>query len=115
MKNGIPTQHYYELLEWKDNNMSEFIALFNNRRMCDLTPKELKELYSSKIAKFKEGDILEFDGMGHYHAKAGATAICKGYKKIDGTEYLMVEWIRDELSEEQEDGGYYEQNFKLKA
>lgn len=45
MKNGIPSQHYYELLEWKDENMREFIERYDNRRMCDLTTEELKELY----------------------------------------------------------------------
>ena len=45
MKNGIPSQHYYELLEWKDENMKEFIERYNNRRMCELTTDELKELY----------------------------------------------------------------------
>lgn len=45
MKNGIPSQHYYELLEWKDVNMREFIERYDNRRMCDLTTEELKELY----------------------------------------------------------------------
>ena len=45
MKNGIPSQHYYLLLEWKDVNMNEFIERFDNRRMCDLSTEELKALY----------------------------------------------------------------------
>ena len=57
--------------------------------------------------KFKEGDILEFDGRGIFSAKKGAKAICKGYRKI----FIIVEWIRDELSNEQKDGGYYEYHF----
>ena len=62
--------------------------------------------------KFKEGDILEFDGHGPYAAKKGATAICKGYKvDASGIEYVQVEWIRSELSKEQKDGGYYESQF----
>ena len=64
------------------------------------------------MSKFQEGDILEFDGMGYYNAKPGATAICKGYQTTDETEYIIVEWIKNELSEDQSDGGYFEQNFK---
>ena len=45
MKNGIPSQHYYLLLEWKDANMNEFIERFDNRRMCELSTEELKALY----------------------------------------------------------------------
>jgi hypothetical protein len=62
--------------------------------------------------KFKEGDILEFDGKGAYAAKEGATAICRGYNVIDSIEYIQVEWIRNELSKEQENGGYSESQFK---
>ena len=56
---------------------------------------------------FKKGDILEFDGKGIFSAKKGAKAICKGYCKT----FITVEWIRDELSNEQRDGGYYEYHF----
>jgi hypothetical protein len=62
--------------------------------------------------KFKEGDILAFDGIGYYLAKEGATATCKGYEiDEDGEEFILVEWIRNELSDEQSDGGYYESQF----
>ena len=62
--------------------------------------------------KFKEGDILEFDGIGSYAAKKGATAICKGYEiDEDGESFIQVQWIRNELSEGQDDGGYYESQF----
>jgi hypothetical protein len=62
--------------------------------------------------KFKEGDILEFDGFGYYLAKKGATAICKGYEiDEDGEEFIQIEWIRNKLSDEQSDGGYYESQF----
>jgi hypothetical protein len=61
--------------------------------------------------KFKEGDILEFDGHGPYAAEKGATAICRGYKIEDGIEYVQVEWIINELSKGQTDGGYNESQF----
>jgi hypothetical protein len=62
--------------------------------------------------KFKKGDILEFDGIGSYAAKKGATAICKGYEiDEDGESFIEVQWIRNELSEGQDDGGYYESQF----
>jgi len=61
---------------------------------------------------FKEGDILEFDGNGEYTAKKGARAIYIGdYIGYDGTEYIEVEWIRDEFSGEQVDGAYNESQF----
>jgi hypothetical protein len=62
--------------------------------------------------KFKKGDILEFDGIGSYAAKKGATAVCKGYEiDEDGESFIQVQWIRNELSEGQDDGGYYESQF----
>jgi len=61
--------------------------------------------------KFKEGDILEFDGHGPYAAEKGATAICRGYKVVDGIEYVQIEWIINELSKGQMDGGYSESQF----
>jgi len=45
MKSGIPSEHYYKLLEWKDENMNEFHKRFSDRRMCDLTTAELEALY----------------------------------------------------------------------
>jgi hypothetical protein len=62
--------------------------------------------------KFKKGDILEFDGIGRWAAKKGATAVCKGYEiDEDGESFIEVQWIRNELSGEQGDGGYYESQF----
>jgi hypothetical protein len=62
--------------------------------------------------KFKEGDILEFDGNGPYSAVKGAKAIFKEYTKgYSGEEYIKVEWIRDGFSGNQEDGNYYESQF----
>ena len=52
--------------------------------------------------KFKVGDILEFKGVPTYAAKKGATAICTG-----DNGYAQIEWIRNELSGDQADGGYH--------
>ena len=62
--------------------------------------------------KFKEGDILEFDGMGPYAAEKGATATCNGYTIKDGVEYVQVIWNIDKLWNGQNDGGYEESQFK---
>jgi hypothetical protein len=62
--------------------------------------------------KFKKGDILEFDGIGRWAAKKGATAVCKGYEiDEDGESFIEVQWVRNELSGGQGDGGYYESQF----
>lgn len=45
MKNGITSDKYYFLLEWKDSNMKDFIAKYGERRMCDLSTHELNKLY----------------------------------------------------------------------
>ena len=52
--------------------------------------------------EFKVGDILEFKGVPTYAAKKGATAICTG-----DNGYAQIEWIRNELSGDQADGGYH--------
>jgi hypothetical protein len=53
MKNGIPSEKYYFLLEWKDTNMHEFIDMYDERRMCDLTTYELNKLYEAIKAEEK--------------------------------------------------------------
>ena len=55
MKNGIPSEKYYFLLEWKDENMQEFIDMYGGRRMCDLTTYELNKLYEAIKAEEKYG------------------------------------------------------------
>jgi hypothetical protein len=52
--------------------------------------------------EFKVGDILEFKGVPTYAAKKGAIAICTG-----DNGYVQIEWIRNELSGDQADGGYH--------
>jgi len=49
MKNGIPSQNYYELLEWKDTHMDEFLMLYPGKRLTDLTVIELIALYNTVI------------------------------------------------------------------
>jgi hypothetical protein len=61
----------------------------------------------NQMRLFKENDILEYDGRDNRSAKKGAKAIFKEYYK----EYIKVEWIRDELSGTQRNGGYYARNF----
>jgi hypothetical protein len=57
MKNGIPSEHFYKLLEWKDANMDEFLIRYNYRRLRDLTTEELKELYNEVILKNDNDNI----------------------------------------------------------
>ena len=62
--------------------------------------------------KFKKGDIVKFEGEGTYAAKKGATAIVEEYYiGWNDEEYVFVKWIRDELSGEQANGGYFEHQF----
>jgi hypothetical protein len=62
--------------------------------------------------KFKKGDIVKFEGAYSYSAKKGATAIVEEYYTgWNDEEWLKVKWIRDELSGDQEDGGYFENHF----
>lgn len=59
---------------------------------------------------FKIGDILVFDGDGVYNAKKGAKVIYEGSFEQWGKEFINIKWI-DELSNGQEDGGYFPENF----
>jgi len=49
MKNGIEDKYYYELLVWKDENLTEwkYIAthVYGVERLCDLNTDKLKDLY----------------------------------------------------------------------
>jgi len=56
--------------------------------------------------KFKKGDILEFKGVKNYSAKKGAKAIC-----VYVDNYVYVEWIRDGLDNDQDNGGYEKEWF----
>ena len=67
--------------------------------------------------KLQKGDILAFIGGGgkyksKYAAKMGAKAIYNyTYQDEEGEEFINIKWIRDELSGDQEDGGYFESTF----
>jgi len=62
--------------------------------------------------KFKEGDLLAFNGRNRsgYSASEFATAICKGYKG----KWVVVEWVRNGFDRGQQNGNYYEEMFTLK-
>lgn len=53
-KNGIPSRKYYELLNWKDKNLSKFQDLHPGRSMNDLDRKELNTLYDAVIQPMKK-------------------------------------------------------------
>ena len=55
MKNGIPSEKYYFLLEWKDANIEDFVDMYNNRRICELTAYELNKLYEAIKLEEKYG------------------------------------------------------------
>jgi hypothetical protein len=56
--------------------------------------------------EFKKGDILEFKGVKNYSAKKGAKAIC-----VYVDNYVYVDWIRDGLDNDQDNGGYEKEWF----
>ena len=47
MKNGIPDEKYYFLLDWKDTHMDEYIEIKGERGLHTLTPYELNKLYEA--------------------------------------------------------------------
>ena len=49
MKNGIPTDNYYELLEWKDNNLDKWEEMYQMRSLSSLKVLELITLYNAVI------------------------------------------------------------------
>ena len=61
----------------------------------------------------KAGQIIvwQVDYRG-YTAKPGARAIVKKDLLYED-DYVIVEWIRDELSKDQEDGEYFPSHFKI--
>ncbi len=46
-----------------------------------------------------------------YTAKAGATAILAKDFDTANDEFVIVEWVRNELAGDQEDGGFYQHHF----
>jgi len=49
MTNGILDKYYYELLVWKDENLTEWnhkaLHVYGVERLCDLSTQQLKDLY----------------------------------------------------------------------
>ena len=54
MKNGIPTEAYYQLLEWKDANLADFHSNFGEVSLDSLSYSELQRLYQRVILEIKE-------------------------------------------------------------
>lgn len=49
MKNGIPADAYYKLLEWKDENLEEFQFRFGEVSLDSLSYSQLQRLYQEII------------------------------------------------------------------
>lgn len=65
------------------------------------------------MSKFKVGDKVRFVPRSPgWKAQKGATAIVTGLPN-DFSRWLGVEWVRDELSGTQRDGGYYIEDFEV--
>ena len=62
MKNGIKASIYYELLEWKDEHMSEFIEMHGQKRLNDFTPDELHKLHQAiqRTRLYEVGDKVHY-------------------------------------------------------
>lgn len=53
MKNGIPKEKYYFLLDWKDNNMDEYLSIKGACSLSSLTTYELNKLHEAITAPTK--------------------------------------------------------------
>jgi len=53
MKNGIPDDAYYLLLEWKDENLKEFQSRFGEVSLNDLSYGQLQRLYQEIVLGIK--------------------------------------------------------------
>lgn len=62
MKNGIPKEQYYELLEWKDTHREEFQAIHGSHSLNDLSTNELQNLYVTMLnsEKYEVGDKVHY-------------------------------------------------------
>jgi len=55
MINGITSENYYFLLEWKDKNMDDFVSMYGGlTRLCELTTYELNKLLEAIKAETKQ-------------------------------------------------------------
>ena len=76
--------------------------------------EKLLQRGKTKMTEFKNGDLVELSDEKPNHpfglaAKKGAKAIVR----MQTPEFVYVEWIKDEKSGEQKDGGYSADIFKL--
>lgn len=53
LKNGIPSDAYYLLLEWKDENLEEFQSRFGEVSLDSLNYSQLQRLYQEVILGIK--------------------------------------------------------------
>jgi len=60
------------------------------------------------MRKFEVGETIALLIQCGTVAEVGATAIVLGYKNG----YINIKWVRNGLDNEQEDGGYLEEEFK---
>ena len=51
MKNGIPKEMYYFLLEWKDNNLQDFISRYGEVSLNSFNPSELQKMHKAIMAE----------------------------------------------------------------
>ena len=65
----------------------EFLIGYKGKTYNGLTRDEILN------PRFKEGDILEFEGEGSYSAEKGARAIYVGVNSHKGDELIDVTWI----------------------
>ena len=49
LKNGIPVEAYYLLLEWKDRNLTEFRERFGDVSLDSLDYSQLQRLYQEIV------------------------------------------------------------------
>jgi hypothetical protein len=49
LKNGIPVEAYYLLLEWKDQNLKEFRERFGDVSLDSLSYSQLQRLYQEIV------------------------------------------------------------------
>lgn len=57
MKNGIPQEMYYQLLDWKDCHLNEWKIREGSMRMCDFNSTELLALYDELVSSKQIVDL----------------------------------------------------------
>lgn len=62
MKNGIPKELYYELLEWKDTHLLEFQEIHGKKSLDSLSPNSLHMLHRTVM----DSQVFEIGEKVHY-------------------------------------------------